>query len=112
MPPIKKSKPFARGITFLREWRDYRDLTLEAASERLDIHHTTLLRIEKGQSPYNQDFLERCALAYGCDVEDLLFNNPYKPKGIPHLVFDALKNASPGKQAEALRIVEALLRAG
>jgi len=111
MPPVKKTRSEERQRTFLKEWREHRNLTLEEASERIDVHHTTLGRVEKGQIPYNQDFLERAALAYGCDVEDFLLVNPHAPASHPKLVYDALKNASVEKQAEALRIIQALLKA-
>lgn len=109
MAPIKKPK-HNRARTFLREWREHRALTLEEAAERMDIHYTTLLRIERGQSPYNQDFLERAALAYGCEPTDLLDNNP-NAWNVPKLVYDAVKAAPAEKQRQALEIIAAFLKA-
>lgn len=109
MPPIKKPI-HNRQRTFLREWRQYFDINQDEAAARVGIDRTTLSKIERGQLPYNQDFLERLAVAYGCEAVDFLQTNPLAPEP-PRLVWDALKKASPEKQAEAWRIVEALLKA-
>lgn len=108
MPPVKKPKPISRHQTFLKEWREHRGLTLEAAAEKLDIHYTTIARIERGQSPYSQDFLERAAAAYECDVIDLLTVDPLTTD-TPRLVFNAVKKAAPEKQEDVWRVVRAML---
>ena len=110
MPPVKKPER-TRGRTFLKEWRVYRDLTQEEAAARVDIDRTTLGRIEKGALPYNQDFLEKAAEAYGCEPEDLIMIDPLRPDP-PKLVYDALKHASPSRQQEVWRMIEALLKSG
>ena len=109
MPPVKKKKPEKRRLTFLRQWREVRGLVLEKAAERLEIHHTTLMRIERGESPYNQDFLEKAALAYGCDVEDFFTHNPLIPPDMPRLTYDALKDAPAEIQEQAYRYVTQFL---
>lgn len=53
----------ARQRIFVREWRRHRGLTLESLAER-------------GERPYNQDFLEAIAEQLSCDVVDLLIRNP------------------------------------
>jgi transcriptional regulator with XRE-family HTH domain len=111
MVNVKRPNQPERQLTFLREWREFRDMTLEEAAERLEIHHTTLLRIEKRQSPYNQDFLERAALVYGCEPTDFLDNNP-QSWNVPRLVYDRVKQASPDKQREVMAVIEAMLKAG
>lgn len=110
MPPVSKN-PHTRQRTFLREWRKYRGLSQTEAAERVEIDQTTLGRIERGVVPYNQDFLERLALAYGCDVEDLLSVDPLKPDP-PKLVYNRLRAAPKAVQEQALRILDALLRDG
>lgn len=110
MAPVKKP-PRTRQPTFLTQWRKFRQLSQEAAVERLDIDRSTLSRIERGETPYDQDFLEKAALAYGCDPEDLLSIDPLKPDP-PKLIFDALKQASREKQEEVWRVVQAMLKAG
>jgi transcriptional regulator with XRE-family HTH domain len=64
------------GPTKMREWRESRNLTLEAVAADLGITHGTLSKIERGQSPYNQRQLERLAELYDCEVIDLLVRAP------------------------------------
>ena len=108
MPPVKK-QPVTRHRHYLKEWRVYRDLSLEVAADRIDVHHATLSRIENYKLPYNQDFLERCALAYGCDLADLLTMDPSAPRTEEN-VLAKLKKASPELKAQVFTVIEALLK--
>jgi transcriptional regulator with XRE-family HTH domain len=108
MAPVKKSIQH-RGPTFIRAWRDYRGLSQEEAAERVDVDRTTISRLESGKIPYNQDILERLALAYGCDVEDLIRVDPLKPDP-PRLVYQQLLRASPTLQRQALAVIEAMIK--
>lgn len=110
MAPRKKPH-HDRAPTFLRAWRKYRKLSRDVAAERVDIDGTTLGRIERGEIPYNQDFLERMALVYGCDPSDILNIDPMKPDP-PRLVYDRLRSADKAVQERALAILDALLKAG
>lgn len=101
---------------FFAEWREKRGWTQGEVSERLadigvECSVGQLSRYETGEVRYGQDILHALADIHGVDPEDLISINPLVPRGIPHLVYDALKRATPEKQAEALRIVEALLKA-
>ena len=109
MPPVKKSK-HDRARTFLREWRKFRQLTQARAAERVEIDEATLSRIERGHLPYNQDLLERLAHAYTCEVSDLLTINPMAPDK-PRLIYDRLRAAPQDVQAQAVAVLEALLKA-
>jgi transcriptional regulator with XRE-family HTH domain len=108
-----KEKPDSviRGRTFLREWRKYLKLSQEVAAGRIGITQATLSKIERRELPYNQDFIEQVALAYGRDTDELLFVNPMQPDP-PRLVYSALRKATPEMQRKALDIIEALLKAG
>lgn len=108
MPPIKKS-PRERRRTYFTEWREFRELSQEQAAERLDIDRTTLSRIERGRSPYNQDTLEMLALAYGCDPEDLLTINPLHPNPAKRF-YKELRKRPPDVQEKALEILRAFLK--
>ncbi len=110
MASVKKEK-HDRLPTFLRQWRKFKDLTQEEAAERVGVTQATLTRIERGVIPYNHDFLERLALAYGCDPEDLLSIDPLKPDP-PRLIYDRLKLAPKDVQDQAIAIIDALLKAG
>lgn len=109
MAPVKKTK-HDRAKTYLREWRKHRGVSQETAADRLEIDPATLSRLENGKLPYNQDFLERAALAYGCEVTDLLTVNPLRPDP-PRLIYDRLKAAPKATQDQALAILEAFLKA-
>ena len=84
--PQKPGRPYTR--TFLREWREYRNLTLERAADRIGevtgegLSHGQLSRIERGEQPYSQAILEAAADAYGTDPASLLMRNPIDPEGI------------------------------
>ena len=110
MPPVVKPK-HTRKPTRLRAWRKHRELTLAQAAERVDVEGTTLGRIERGESPYNQDILERLALAYGCEPEDLLRIDPTAPDP-PRLVWDRLQRAPADVRERAFAVIETLLKAG
>lgn len=62
--------------TFLREWRTFRDRSLESVAPQMDITYTQLSKIERGLYPYNQHILEVAALEYGCTITDLLTRAP------------------------------------
>jgi transcriptional regulator with XRE-family HTH domain len=99
--------PNSRSRTFLKEWRKVRHLTQIQAAERVGIRQSTLSKIERGQLPYDQDFLERAALAYGAhEAADLLTIDPTLPRetDIIHL----FRHAPP----EAKRIIALILRTG
>lgn len=110
MPPVSK-KPRARQKTFFRQWRDFRGLSQEEVADRCEIDRSTVSRVERGENPYDQDFLERFALAVGCDPQDLISIDPLKSDA-PRLIYSHVRKATHEKQQEILRIVEALLKAG
>lgn len=64
--------------SFLREYREAADLSLESVAEQMGLTHSQLSKIERGIHPYNQQVLEVAALEYGCTVADLLNNSPPK----------------------------------
>ena len=110
MPPVIKTER-SRAPTFMRQWRKFKKMTLEQVAERVEVDTSTVGRIERGEIPYNQDFLERVAFAYGCEVTDLLSVDPLRPDP-PKLVYERLKAAPKELQDRAWAVVEALLKAG
>lgn len=107
MPPIPKQRQ-KRRKTFLKEWREHRQLTQAQAAERLQIDQSTLSRIERGDIPYNQDFLESAAFAYRCEPADLIMRNPLDKDAVWSIT-DNLRTASPDVQAQIRAVVEALV---
>lgn len=73
------------GKTFIREWRQYRGLSLRRLADRLELNgpdetfsHASIGRIEKGQQPYSQPVLEAIADALNVEVHHLLSVDPTK----------------------------------
>lgn len=98
-----------RRRTFLKQWREKAGLNQETAADRIGITQGQLSRIERGDSPYNQDFLEAAAVAYQCEPADLLMRDPSKKDAMWSIV-DQLKVAAPEQQEDARRVVDALIR--
>jgi transcriptional regulator with XRE-family HTH domain len=109
MPPVSKPSR-ERRATFFLQWRKFRKLSQEAAAERIGVDRSTISRIEKGESPYDQDFLEKAAFAFGCDPEDLLTIDPTKRDPLRE-VWANLEKASPDVKARVLGYLEGLLKA-
>lgn len=68
--------PLRRRRHFIREWREFRDLTQEHLAEMLDTTKASISRIESLKQGYTQDFLEACADALGVHPGDLLTRLP------------------------------------
>lgn len=103
MPPVKKPKP-KLGTTYLKQWREYRNLSQEVAADRIGISRPNLSKIENGAVPYSQPILEAAAFAYRCEVGDLLSVNPFK-EGHVIDILELLKDRDPDL---VRRVIEAL----
>lgn len=110
MPKVTPRKqPLHR--TFLRQWREYRNLTLEQAGDRIGIDASQLGRIERAVYPYNQGFMEAAAMAYMCEVPDLIVRNP-KDKSAVWTLIDAVRAAPPETQKTIQAVVESIIKTG
>lgn len=78
MAKVKKAER-VRNKHFIKEWREHLGLKQEQAAERLGITQSTLSRIEGARTPYDQDFLEIAAQAYGVSISDLITRHPATP---------------------------------
>ena len=94
---------------FLREWRKFRRLTQAVAADRLELDQSSLSRIERGEVPYDQDFLEKAAFAYQCEPADLIMRNPLDETAVWSIT-DNLRRATPELQEQVRAVVDALLR--
>ena len=106
--PRKKLNRRPLKRVFLREWRKHRNLSQEALAGRLDINSGTLSRIERGEVPYNQRFLEAVADALGCEPADLIMRDPTDPAAI----WSVWDNLSPPERKQALAVIRALKGTG
>lgn len=93
-----------RRPTFVREWRHYRNLTQDTLAERVGTTKTSISRIEAGEQPYTQDFLEACAEALMCEPADLLMRDPTDPEGI----WSLWDSAKPAERRRVVRVLKAL----
>lgn len=66
----------------MRQWREEREMTLEAVGAEIGLSHAQLGRIERGLQPYNQELLEALAVLYRIDVASLIMRDPADPEGI------------------------------
>jgi transcriptional regulator with XRE-family HTH domain len=78
-----------RRRTFIKEWREYRQLTQDALAERLRTSKASISRIEGGTQAYTQDFLEACAEALRTDPASLLMRDPTDEDAVWSLWNDA-----------------------
>jgi transcriptional regulator with XRE-family HTH domain len=101
---IRGSAP--RRQTFLRQWRKSRDLTLERAADRFNMSAAQLWRIETGEAPYTQDFLELAARAYRTDVASLLMRDPTDPEAL----WSIWENALPGERRQIEELAKVITR--
>lgn len=110
---ISRLKP-ARPPHFLREWRTYREMTLEAVAERVGeitgegLTHASLSRIERGKQPYKQPQLEALAEIYGTDPGSLLMRNPLNPDAI----WSLWDQARPAQKPVILEVVRSIVKTG
>lgn len=94
--------------TYIREWRQHRELTLEKLAERIGITHGALSKIERGQRPYSQALLEALAGELGTDPASLLMRNPGDPEGI----WSIWDRVPPADRPRAINVLKALTRTG
>lgn len=95
-------------LTYIRQWRAYRGLTLERLADRVGMTHASLSRIERGLQPYGQALLEALAEALQTDVASLLTRDPTDPEGI----WSMWDQAKPGQRRQIVELAKALIRTG
>lgn len=110
MPPVKKPE-HVRQRHFMHEWRTHRDKSQEEVADMLGIDRTTYSKIERGKLPYNQDFLERLSVVFGCDPADILSVDPMRPQP-PKLIWTRVEQAPDDLRTRIMTVVDALLKAG
>lgn len=108
MPRRIRGRDLRRRRTFLRQWREHRELTLEKAAERFEMSAAQLSRIETGKSPYTQDFLELAAFAYRTDVPSLLMRDPSDPNAM----WSIWDQAKPGQRQMIVDIAKTIVKTG
>ena len=105
---IQHGNARSRRRTFLRQWREFRDLTLQQLADRLETTTASVSRIERGMQPYTQDYLEAAAEALGTDPASLIMRNPADPEGI----WSIWDQAKPGTRRQIIEIGKTLVKTG
>ncbi len=110
----KMTFPFNDGMprpqkfrrTYIREWREHRNLTLEQLGGRLDMTPSHLSMLERGQRGYTQETLEAIAHALQTDAASLLMRNPADAEAI----WSVWDQAKPGQRRQIIEIVKTLIK--
>ena len=98
--------------TYIREWRKYRGLTLDALASRLeeagahDVGPSHLSMLERGQRAYTQATLEALADALRTDVASLLMRDPSQPDAL----WSIWDKAKPGERRNIEKAVRAAIK--
>lgn len=105
------SKP--RRKTYIRQWREHRELSQERLVSRLneagiEISVAQYSRIENGVSPYTQDTLEALAHALRTDPASLLMRDPSDPEGI----WSIWDQAKPGERQMIVGLAKTVTKTG
>jgi transcriptional regulator with XRE-family HTH domain len=108
MPSVKKPER-ARTRHFMRQWREFRELSQQRVADRVGMSRENYGRIENGKIPYDQDILEMAADALNCSTADLLERDPIIEDAIYKLQ-KLLREATPMKRAQVLAVAETLLK--
>lgn len=76
-------KRVTRPPHYIRQWREYRKLSLRTLAQRLEhepgeelLSASQLNRIENGEQPYNPELMAARAEAFACEPEDIIGINP------------------------------------
>lgn len=93
---------------FLKQWREYRNLSQEALAERVGMTQGMISHLENNRVDYTASHLEMLADALRCEPVDLLIRNPADPEA-PWSIWDTLK---PVQQRQAIEIMKTLKRTG
>jgi transcriptional regulator with XRE-family HTH domain len=94
--------------TFIRQWREHRDLTLEQLAESISTTHATLSRIERGLQPYSQGMLEAIADRLGTDVANLLMRDPSDPNAM----WSIWDQAKEGERRMIVEVARTIVKTG
>jgi transcriptional regulator with XRE-family HTH domain len=92
---------------YLREWRQYRNLTQDQLADRIGISRVMVSKIERGLNPYHQAFLEAAAEALACEPADLLVRDPSKPEAI----WSVWESIPPMVRPQAIAIITTFMGA-
>lgn len=95
-----------RTAFYLREWRQYRGLSLQKLADRLETSKGRIADLEKRVTRFNDDVLAQLAEALDCEPYELLMRNPLDEREL-WTVYDGL----PAEDQQAVNtMIRALAR--
>lgn len=100
------AKSRQRRRWFLKEWREYRDLSQERLADRVGVTQGLISQLENNRVNYTSDLLEKLADALLCEPADLLIRNPMDAEA-PWSIWDTLPKPA---RVQAIEILKALKR--
>lgn len=104
--PLPRRKIVAdRQKTYFKEWRKYRELTLEEAAELAGMTAGNLSAMERRAQGYTQSGLEALAAAYDCTPAMLLEVDPNKGNAI----WTLWEKAKPSQRQQLVEIAATLV---
>lgn len=107
--PAPKSVPKARfRPTFIKQWREHRQLNQEQLADRVGMTQSHLSMLENGKRGYAQDTLESLADALQTDVASLLMRNPMDGDAI----WSIWEQAKPGERRMIVDIAKTVTKTG
>lgn len=106
------------GKHFLKQWREYRGLSLERLANRMEVEPggeqlmsaMSLSRIERGKQPYSEELLNALGEALHCEPWELLSVNPLMDGQVVDLL-RFIHDLDKRKAEKALTILQAALSA-
>lgn len=99
-----KFDPKTARKTFVKEWRVYRELTLEAVAEQLRVTAGAISQLETRRTAYTQPVLEGLARIYQCEPADLLS----RPPGADETLATVWSSIPLAARPKALNVLKAL----
>lgn len=81
MAPVKKPKPIL-GKHYLKEWREAKGIGQQEAASAITLSRTMLSKIENGENPYQQQYVEGLAKLYERSPAELIGTNPSSAQGL------------------------------
>jgi transcriptional regulator with XRE-family HTH domain len=100
--------PTVRRRIFLKQWREYRDLTQEQLAERVGWSVGNVSQLERGLQGYSQEGLEALADALQCDPGQLLTVDPTGDDAI----WSIWEKAKPGERQMIVELAKTVVKTG
>lgn len=89
---------------FIREWRQYRSMSLDKLGGEIGVSKGVLSEIERGKRRYNQDQLEAIAKVLRCTPGDLLDRDPNENKTAE--IVDIWDHIPTGRRDQAIEVLK------